>query len=114
MALVQAEDAITLMMQEGIFTTELAKAYRSASEFALQIGNSPRAMEFALNMEEVENNIVGPEVKDLVQQGVAAKQWVRHVFEATKGQNGLGKAFWRKFPQRQQQYGKSYKKKGKR
>ncbi|EME78264.1 uncharacterized protein MYCFIDRAFT_80693 [Pseudocercospora fijiensis CIRAD86] len=78
-ALAQAEHGISLMMEEGIFNTELCKAYRVASMAALDLEDYQKAMEYAENELEIEKNIIGVEVNDLVQKGVAAKLWLSNV-----------------------------------
>ncbi|KAF7192740.1 SET domain-containing protein 5 [Pseudocercospora fuligena] len=80
-ALAQAEHGIGLMMEEGIFNTELYKAYRVAAMAALDLEDYAKAMEYAQNELEIEKNIIGIEVNDLVQLGVAAKLWVEKVRE---------------------------------
>ncbi|KXS94265.1 hypothetical protein AC578_9653 [Pseudocercospora eumusae] len=80
-ALAQAELGISLMMEEGIFNTELCKAYRMASIAAMDLEDYAKAMEYAQNELEVEKNIIGNEVDDLVRMGVAAMLWVERVQE---------------------------------
>ncbi|KXT12075.1 hypothetical protein AC579_1869 [Pseudocercospora musae] len=80
-ALTQAEHGISLMMEEGVFNTELCKAYRVASMVAMDLENYAKAMEYAQNELEIEKNIIGGEVHDLLQLGVAAKLWVERVQE---------------------------------
>lgn len=78
-ALAQAEHGISLLIEEGIFNTELCKAYRVAATLALDINDYDKALEYSENELEVEFNLNGHEVGDLVEKGIAAKQWVEKV-----------------------------------
>ena len=52
-ALKQAEDLISIMLQEGLVTIELSKAYRYASKCALRLKDYHKAVEYACNEAEV-------------------------------------------------------------
>ncbi|KAI6864735.1 hypothetical protein KC334_g20169, partial [Hortaea werneckii] len=81
-ALAQAEAFIHLLLEEGLFTVELMKAYRTASTQALNISMYEKAMAYAKNEADVERNCLGTELNDLVQLGVASSCWVDTVRSA--------------------------------
>jgi hypothetical protein len=87
-ALTQTEHLITLMIQEGIFTVELAKAYRTASEQALALKDYEKAVVYARNEVTVERNCLGNEVDELRTLGVAAELWKDHVLQTVKHNAG--------------------------
>ncbi|RMZ02615.1 hypothetical protein D0864_03151 [Hortaea werneckii] len=81
-ALAQSEAFIHLLLEEGLFTVELMKAYRTASTQALNISMYEKAMAYAKNEADVEGNCLGTELNDLVQLGVASSCWVETVRSA--------------------------------
>lgn len=74
-ALFQAESLVNVMLEEGIVNMELAKAYRMASENALEVKNYEKALEYARDEAEVERNCLGGEIRDMRKLGVAAERW---------------------------------------
>ncbi|TKA69494.1 hypothetical protein B0A55_07989 [Friedmanniomyces simplex] len=82
MALKQAEDLICMLVQEGILSIELCKAYRMASMLALGLGEFERARDYAVNEAEVERNCLGTKLDDLVKSGAGAACWSEKVREA--------------------------------
>lgn len=78
-ALQQAEALIHLLLQEGLFSGELIRAYRTASAQALNAGVFQKAMDYAKHEAEVERNCLGTELADLVQLGMASTCWMEHV-----------------------------------
>jgi hypothetical protein len=87
-ALKQAEDLITVMLNEGLVTIELAKAYRTASRHALQLQNYEKSVEYARDEAEVEKNCMGTVLDDLKQKGVATECWLREIFATIKAEKG--------------------------
>ncbi|KAK5117321.1 hypothetical protein LTR62_005938 [Meristemomyces frigidus] len=79
MALKQAEDLICMLLDEGIFSLELCKAYRMASTVALAAKNWEKARDYALDEADIERNCLGPEVADLIKVGAAALCWIEQV-----------------------------------
>ncbi|KAK3070322.1 hypothetical protein LTR53_010673 [Teratosphaeriaceae sp. CCFEE 6253] len=82
LALKQAEDLIHLLLDEGIFSVELCKAYRVASSFALNIGHYDKAREYALAEADVEQHCLGTALDDLVKCNAAASCWIEKVRQA--------------------------------
>ena len=87
-ALTQAEDLITVMLDEGVMTIELTKAYRTASRHALQLQHYEKALEYAHDEAEVEKNCMGTVLDDLKVKGVATECWLREIFETIKVERG--------------------------
>lgn len=81
-ALKQAEDLISVMLEEGVVTIELGKAYREASRHALALQDYSKAVEYAQNEATVERNCLGTTLFDLKRKGVAAECWRQEVFQA--------------------------------
>ena len=84
----QSEDLVSIMLSESVFTIELTKAYRMASQSALQLKDFDTALEYAYDEAEVERNCLGSEIKDLRKLGVATECWVERVFEALRRERG--------------------------
>ncbi|KAK0880130.1 hypothetical protein LTR87_006036 [Friedmanniomyces endolithicus] len=84
LALKQAEDLIYMLIEEGILSIELCKAYRLASMVALGLGDFERAREYASSEVEVERNCLGSRLDDLVKNGAGAACWSENVDEAMK------------------------------
>ncbi|KAK4544973.1 hypothetical protein LTR36_003878 [Oleoguttula mirabilis] len=87
MALQQAESIIGLLIEEGLISVELTKAYRTASTQALSMREYYKAFEYAYDEAEVERNCLGTELEDLKKLGAASSCWIEHVREvaATHG-----------------------------
>ncbi|KAK4494593.1 hypothetical protein PRZ48_013949 [Zasmidium cellare] len=83
-ALAQAEQVITLLIQQGLFAMELTRAYRLASSLALDLGYHQKALEYASNEAEVEKNIFGTELDDLKKHGTASEVWIKNMFVILK------------------------------
>lgn len=101
-ALAQAEDACTLLLDEGLITTELAKAYRFASDFALGLRQYEKALKYAFYERNIEQNIFGKEVGDLKMLGLASEQWIISI-QLRMDENGIklpGDKFWAEFPEK--------------
>lgn len=99
-ALAQAVDAISLLLREKLVTSELAKAYRFASDFALGLRQYEQALEHALNESDIERAIFGKEVRDLKNLGLASEQWITSI-QSRMDEDGIrmpGEKFWSKFP----------------
>ncbi|KAK3678213.1 hypothetical protein LTR78_002309 [Recurvomyces mirabilis] len=79
MALRQSEDLISMLLDEGIASLELCKAYRMASTVALAAKNWEKARGYALDEQDVEAVCLGTEVPDLVACGAAAACWGEEV-----------------------------------
>lgn len=92
-ALQQAEAMVSLLIEEGLLSMELIKAYRTASTQALNIRDFSKAIEYAYNEAEVERNCMGVELDDLKKMGADSASWIAQVREraASFGVN-LGKA----------------------
>jgi len=84
-ALLQAEDIISILIDEGLFSTELMKAYRTASTQALAVGNLHKALEYAHDEAEVQRNCLGDEADELREMGADASVWIAHVQAMVKG-----------------------------
>lgn len=91
-ALTQAEDLVAVMLEEGIVTIELGKAYRNASMHALALKDYEKALEYAKDEAIVEKNSLGTELLDLKKKGVATACWRQEIFKdmrADLGEKGL-------------------------
>ncbi|KAK5121467.1 hypothetical protein LTR85_005300 [Meristemomyces frigidus] len=80
-ALQQAETIVRLLIEEGLVSIELIKAYRTASTQALNMKDFSKAIEYAYNEAEVERNCLGTELDDLKKLGAASAGWIEHVRE---------------------------------
>lgn len=101
-ALAQAEDAISLLLSEKLVTSELAKAYRFASDFALGLRQYEKALHYAFYEGNIERNIFGKEVGDLKALGLSSEQWITSI-QFRMDENGIrmpGEKFWAKFPEK--------------
>ena len=88
-ALKQAEDLISVMLDEGVVTIELGKAYREASTHALALKDYSKALEYAHDEAMVEKNCLGTALADLKRKGVAAECWREKVFQTIKADLGF-------------------------
>jgi hypothetical protein len=96
----QAEDAFRILIMEGLVTSELCKAYRFLSDFALDLGQHETALHYAFFEQKVERNIFGTELGDLKKLGLASEQWISSIqlrFDAD-GVPMPGPKFWEQFP----------------
>ena len=87
-ALTQAEDLITVMLEENVVSMELAKAYRTASTQALKLKDYDKALEYARNEAEVERNCLGTQLGDLRKLGVASECWFRELYKVIGREEG--------------------------
>lgn len=87
-ALKQAEDLVAVMLQEGIFTLELTKAYRMASKQALALHDFDKALQYGYTESEVERNCLGTQLKDLRKLGVASEIWIEQVYAVITKEKG--------------------------
>lgn len=102
-ALIQAEDAHYRLIQEGLVTTELAKACRFVSDFALGLGQYEKALHFAFSELEIERNIFGKEVDDRKSLLIAAEQWIASI-QDRMDEDGIpmpAPKFWTDWPEKQ-------------
>lgn len=83
-ALQQAEGLIHLLLQEGLFSRELMKAYRTASTLALDLKEYHKALDHALVEADVERNNLGKEIDDLKKIGAATYQWIDRIRAAAQ------------------------------
>lgn len=91
-ALKQEEDLVAVMLEEGIVTIELGKAYRTASMQALALKDYSRALEYARDEAMVEKNCMGTDLLDLQRKGVATACWYQEIFRTVRadlGEKGL-------------------------
>lgn len=79
MALKQAEDLICMLMDEGVLSIELCKAYRMAATVALAAKDWGKAQQYALDEADAERNCLGTQVDDLIKNGAAAICWIEQV-----------------------------------
>jgi hypothetical protein len=85
----QAEDLISVMLEEGVVTIELSKAYHEASMHALALKDYSKALEYAHDEAVVEKNCLGTALLDLKEKGVAAECWREEVFQSIKADLGF-------------------------
>lgn len=71
--------AINFMKAEGLHSGEFLTALRAASQHALTLQDWHTALEYALQEQEAQSNMLGTEVQDLVQKGAAASCWIEKV-----------------------------------
>lgn len=118
MALLQAEDLLSLMLMEGIVTIELTKAYRSASMYALQCGDFDKSLEYGHNEQAIEKNCLGTALNDMRKNGVAAEIWIAKIYDEITRQSGSEsadryRAVWRGEKKKQKKASWSKASKGK-
>ncbi|CAK4030459.1 hypothetical protein BAUCODRAFT_305787 [Lecanosticta acicola] len=77
----QAIDIIGTLLTDGLSGTELVRAYRLASELAVDDKDFEQALEFAVKELEVECNLMGMERDDLKRKGLASEQWIAEIQE---------------------------------
>lgn len=83
-ALQQSEDLIRLLLDEGLPSIELCKAYRMASTQALNIGDFDTAFAHAFREKDVERNCLGTDLDDLYSLQAATACWIGHIREAAQ------------------------------
>ena len=77
------------MLEEGVVTIELCKAYRQASMHALALKDYSKALEYAHDEAVVEKNCLGTALSDLKHAGVAAECWCEKVVQTIKADLGF-------------------------
>jgi hypothetical protein len=66
------EHMIAILLEEGLYHMELARAFRTASMEAANLNKPKLAFEYAFDEEEIERNCLGTPLDDLVALGAAA------------------------------------------
>lgn len=87
-----AVNAVNFMNAEGLHTMEFIRALHAASKHALTLQDWHTALQYAMQEQEVQSNILGSEVQDLVKEGTAASCWVEHVKATITGALGREQA----------------------
>ena len=87
-ALKQSEDLIALLLEEGLVTMELMKAYRTASMHACTLEEYEKALLYANNEADIERTCLGPEIGDLVRLGAASQCWMEKLRNTIKRERG--------------------------
>ena len=111
-ALVLAEEAIALLIQERLIDMGLAKTYRQASKYSLQLGMVDNAKALAVKELEVERICLGPETEFL--EGGNADAWMKEIlWKAEKDSVKIRMCEKRGMKERKQAEKKAAKKAGK-
>ena len=77
-ALAVAEEAVTLLREEGLVGMPIAKAYRQVSKYSLHLGLVDKAKAYAIKELEVERYCLGMETEYMKEPGNAAS-WMKQV-----------------------------------
>ncbi|KAK5165096.1 uncharacterized protein LTR77_009193 [Saxophila tyrrhenica] len=91
-ALLQAKDFIALLLNEGIHTLDLAKAYHTASVRALAVKDFDKAIDFCHKEIEVERNCLGVEREGLFTMRMAAECWRAELLYRIRNEAGYEQA----------------------
>ncbi|KAF2488213.1 hypothetical protein BDY17DRAFT_307471 [Neohortaea acidophila] len=88
-ALRQAQDLVSLLLQEGLFDTELSKAYRRASGYALDLRDFQTALKHAYHEKDNERCCLGAMIDDLRRTGSASECWLEVIYDVIMREQGL-------------------------
>ncbi|KAI1496376.1 hypothetical protein F5X99DRAFT_424715 [Biscogniauxia marginata] len=78
-ALQNAEELVNLLKKQGIEGMELCKTYRDCSKHSLELGDIPRALDYARKELDIERCIIGTETAHLRNNMDGAEYWLAHL-----------------------------------